>query len=125
MAGPPGGTAAAVKKTRERVGAIAVSPDGSRIAFQAMPKDDWEIFVINADGSNEARVTREIQHDVSPRFVTANLLLAATGEGRHLRSSLYDLTTLRRTRLFHNNTRAHDCARVRLGRPARTAGRSW
>ncbi len=104
MAGPPGGPAAAVKKTRERVGAIAVSPDGSRIAFQAMPKDDWEIFVINADGSNETRVTREIQHDVSPRFVTANLLLAATGEGRHLRSSLYDLTTLRRTRLFHNNT---------------------
>ena len=104
MAGPPGEPAAAVKKTRERVGAIAVSPDGSRIAFQAMPKDDWEIFVMNADGSNEARVTREIQHDVAPRFVTANLLLAATGEGRHLRSSLYDLTTLRRTRLFHNNT---------------------
>ena len=104
MAGPPGDPAAAVKKTRERVGAIAVSPDGSRIAFQAMPKDDWEIFVINRDGSNEIRVTREIQHDVSPRFVTANQLLAATGEGRHLRSSLYDLATLRRTRLFHNNT---------------------
>ncbi|HSP92575.1 MAG TPA: M28 family peptidase [Vicinamibacterales bacterium] len=104
MAGPPGGPAAAVKKTRERVGALAVSPDGSRIAFQAMPKDDWEIFVVNRDGSNQIRVTREIQHDVSPRFVAANLLLAATGEGRHLRSSLYDLTTLRRTRLFHNNT---------------------
>jgi len=104
MAGPPGEPAAAVKKTRERVGAIAVSPDGSRIAFQAMPIDDWEIFVVNRDGSNQIRVTREIQHDVAPRFVTANLLLAATGEGRHLRSSLYDLTTLRRTRLFHNNT---------------------
>ncbi|MFO7692422.1 MAG: M20/M25/M40 family metallo-hydrolase [Vicinamibacterales bacterium] len=104
MAGPPGGPAAAVKKSRDRVGAIAVSPDGSRIAFQAMPKDDWEIFVVDADGSNDTRVTREIQHDVAPRFVTANLLLAATGEGRHLRSSLYDLTTLRRTRLFHNNT---------------------
>ena len=32
------------------------------------------------------------------------LLIAATGEPRHLRSSLYDLQTLRRTRLFHNNT---------------------
>ena len=104
MAGPPGGPAAEVKKTRERVGAIALSPDGSRIAFQAMPKDDWEIFVVNRDGSNQTRVTREIQHDVAPRFVTNMLLLAATGEGRHLRSSLYDLTTLRRTRLFHNNT---------------------
>ena len=104
MAGAPGAPAAAVKKTRERVGAIAVSPDGSRLAFQAMPKDDWEIFVVNLDGSNQIRVTREIQHDVSPRFVTNTLLIAATGEGRHLRSSLYDLTTLRRTRLFHNNT---------------------
>jgi hypothetical protein len=104
MAGPPGGPASAVKKTRERIGAIAVSPDGSRIAFQAMPNDDWEIFVVHRDGSNEVRVTREIQHDVSPRFITNTVLLAATGEGRHLRSSLYDLENPRRTRLFHNNT---------------------
>jgi Tol biopolymer transport system component len=104
MAGPPGAPAAVVKTTRERLGAIAVSPDGSRIAFQAMPKDDWEIFVVGRDGSNETRVTREIQHDVAPRFVTNSLLIAATGEPRHLRSSLYDLQTLRRTRLFHNNT---------------------
>ena len=104
MAGAPGAPAEAVKKTRERIGAVAVSPDGSRLAFQAMPKDDWEIFVVNRDGTNETRVTREIQHDVSPRFVTNTLLVAATGEGRHLRSSLYDLQTLRQTRLFHNNT---------------------
>jgi hypothetical protein len=104
MAGTTGSPAAAVKKTRDRIGAISVSPDGSRLAFQAMPKDDWELFVINRDGSNEIRVTREIQHDVSPRFVTNDLLLGATGEARHLRSSLYDLRTLRRVRLFHNNT---------------------
>jgi Peptidase family M28/WD40-like Beta Propeller Repeat len=104
MAGPPGGPASTVKKTRERLGGIAVSPDGSRIAFQAMPKDDWEIFVIGRDGPNETRVTREIQHDVSPRFLTNTLLVAATGEPRHLRSSLYDLQTLRHARLFHNNT---------------------
>ena len=104
MAGAPGSAASAVKKTRERIGAVAVSPDGSRLAFQAMPKDDWEIFVVNRDGTNEIRVTREIQHDVSPRFVTGTLLVAATGEPRHLRSSLYDLETLRQTRLFHNNT---------------------
>ena len=104
MAGALGSAASAVKKTRGRIGAVAVSPDGSRLAFQAMPKDDWEIFVVDRDGSNEIRVTREIQHDVSPRFVTNALLIAATGEPRHLRSSLYDLQTLRQTRLFHNNT---------------------
>jgi dipeptidyl aminopeptidase/acylaminoacyl peptidase len=104
MAGAPGAQAAAVKKTRDRIGAVAVSPDGSRIAFQAMPKDDWEIFVVTRNGSDETRVTREIQHDVAPRFVTNTLLLAATGEPRHLRSSLYDLQAVRQTRLFHNNT---------------------
>jgi hypothetical protein len=103
MAGTPGDPAAAVKKTRDRIGAVAVSPDGSRLAFQAMPKDDWEIFVVDRDGSNEIRVTRG-SSDVSPRFVTNALLIAATGESRHLRSSLYDLQTLRQTRLFHNNT---------------------
>ena len=104
MAGAPGSPASSVKRSRERLGGLAVSPDGSRIAYQAMPRDDWEIFVVNRDGSNETRVTREIQHDVSPRFVTNTLLVAATGEPRHLRSSLYDLQALRRTRLFHNNT---------------------
>jgi len=104
MVGPPGGTAAAIKKTRDRLGAVSVSPDGSRIAFQAMPKEDWEIFVVSRDGSNEIRVTREIQHDVTPRFVTNTLLLAATGEPRHMRSSLYDLQTMTQRRLFHNNT---------------------
>jgi len=104
MAGTPGSPAAAVKKTRGLLAGMAVSPDGSRLAFQAMPDDDWEIFAVNRDGSNETRVTREIQHDVSPRFLTNSLLVAATGEPRHLRSSLYDLQTMRRTRLFHNNT---------------------
>ncbi len=84
--------------------APALSPDGTRVAFQQMPKDDWEIFVVARDGSGEIRVTREIQHDIQPRFVSNDLLLTATGEGRHMRSSLCDLRTLARTRLFHNNT---------------------
>ena len=104
MVGPPGGTAAAIKKTRDRLGTVSVSPDGTRIAFQVMLKDDWEIFVVQRDGSNEVRITREIQHDVTPRFVTNSLLLAATGEARHMRSSLYDLETMTQRRLFHNNT---------------------
>ena len=115
MAGTPGDPAAAVKKTRERIGAVAVSPDGSRIAFQAMPKDDWEIFVIDRDGSNETRVTREIQHDVSPRFVTNTLLIAATGEPRHLRSSLYDLQTRRQHAPVPQQHGADHRAGVHLG----------
>jgi Tol biopolymer transport system component len=91
----------------ERLDAPVLSPDGARVAFQAMPKDDWEIFVANRDGSGKARVTREIQHDVLPMFLTDDRLLGSIGEPRHRRSYLYDLSDLSkvtRTRLFHNNT---------------------
>lgn len=101
---PVGGAPVAVKTTPARLASPAVSPDGRRLAFQIMPREDWEIFVVDRDGRNEMRVTREIQHDVLPQFLTDTLLLAAVGEPRHRRSYLYDLNTLTRRRLFHNNT---------------------
>jgi Tol biopolymer transport system component len=96
--------AVVVRKGPERIEAPALSPDGSRVAFQMMPKDDWEIFTMNRDGTGEARLTREIQHDVAPIFLGDDRILAAIGEPRHRRSYLYDLATMTRTRLFHNNT---------------------
>ncbi len=93
-----------VRKGTERLDAPAISPDGARIAFQMMSREDWEIYVVGTDGTNETRVTREIQHDILPQFLTNSTLLAAIGEPRHRRSYLYDLTSLTRTRLFHNNT---------------------
>ena len=95
---------AVIRKGPERIDAPAFSPDGSHLAFQMMPKDDWELYVIGRNGKDEARVTREIQHDVAPVFLTEDRLLAAMGEPRHRRSYLYDIPTMTRTRLFHNNT---------------------
>src|SRR5262249_33226074 len=63
-----------------------------------------EIYVANRDGTGETRVTREIQHDILPKFVTSDRLLGAIGEPRHRRSFLYDLPSLQKRRLFHNNT---------------------
>jgi hypothetical protein len=97
-------TPTVVRKGPERLDAPAISPDGARIAFQMMPRDDWEIYVIGRDGADEARVTREIQHDVLPQFLSDTRLLAAIGEPRHRRSYVYDLPSMRRTRVFHNNT---------------------
>jgi Tol biopolymer transport system component len=88
----------------ERIDAPAFSPDGQRIAFQIMPKEDWEIHVISRDGKTESRLTREIQHDLMPHFLDGQRLLGMIGEGRHRRSYLYDVDTGKRTRLFHNNT---------------------
>ena len=87
-----------------RLDAPAPAPDGSRVVFQMMPKEDWELFVVSRDGTSETRLTREIQHDILPRFLTADVVLATIGEARHRRSYLYDLRALKRTRLFHNNT---------------------
>src|SRR5262249_27318426 len=97
-------SASVVRHGPERIEAPALSADGSRVAYELMPVDDWEIYVSNRDGSGETRVTREIQHDLQPQFLTPDRLLAAIGEARHRRSYLYDLTSGQRTRLFHNNT---------------------
>jgi dipeptidyl aminopeptidase/acylaminoacyl peptidase len=96
--------ATVVRTGPERIDSPAFSPDGARIAFQIMPKEDWEIHVVSRDGKAESRVTREIQHDLLPQFLGNDLLLGAMGEGRHRRSHLYELNTGKRIRLFHNNT---------------------
>jgi len=106
------GTPTVLRKGLERLDAPALSPDGTRVAFQMMSAADWEIFVVDRGGEHEMRVTREIQHDVLPQFLTRDRLLATIGEPRHRRSYLYESAAdgsavgpaFRRTRLFHNNT---------------------
>jgi hypothetical protein len=111
MVGPTLGLQGVVKSTSERIDAPALSADGTRVAWQMMPRDDWEIFVADVAGAslkNEQRVTREIQHDILPRFIDSNRLVAMIGEPRHRRAQLYTWQaangTFTRTQLFHNNT---------------------
>jgi Peptidase family M28 len=96
--------ATVVRKGSERVDAPAATADGSAVAFQMMLRDDWEIFTANRDGSGEARVTRDVQHDLLPQHVSKDRVLGLIGEARHRRSFLYDLESGAQTRLFHNNT---------------------
>ena len=91
MAGPTTGMQTTVKTTVDRIDAPSLSADGARIAFQQIVHDDWEIFIVRSDGTSEQRITREIQHDLLPRFIGPNRLLAVMGEPRHRRSYLYDL----------------------------------
>jgi Tol biopolymer transport system component len=95
-------TPAIVRTGRERINAPALSPDGKLVAYEFMQFTDWEIYV--ADGSTQRRITREIAHDILPRFLTNTTLLGTTGEPRHRRSFLYDLSATGRTRLLHNET---------------------
>ncbi len=92
-----------VKRTPLPLTNPVLSPDGQRVAFQMTPRDDQELYVVDADGKNESRITRDIQHDHTPRFLSSDRLLGLIGENRHRRSFVHDLSTRERTRLFHNN----------------------
>ncbi len=91
-----------VRTGRERLEAPSLSPDGRRVAYQLMQFTDWELYI--SEGTTHTRVTRDIQHDILPRFLTNTTLIGMMGEPRHRRSQVYDLTTGTRRRLFHNNT---------------------
>lgn len=104
MIGAPLADAAVAVKTTGRLDAPALSADGARVAYQLMTRDDWEVHVVNRDGTGERRLTKDVQHDVVPRFVGADRLLTTVGEPRHRRSFLHDLASGTRIRLFHNNT---------------------
>jgi dipeptidyl aminopeptidase/acylaminoacyl peptidase len=93
-----------IRETLDSLAAPSPTRDGSLIAFQQMPDHDWEIFATTRDGKHEHRVTREIQHDVLPRWVDGTHLLGLIGEPRHQRAQLYELATDTRRRTFHNNS---------------------
>ena len=95
---------AVLKKTPERIGSAALSADGSAVVFDMTYTRNGEIFLIRSDGKGEFRVSREIEPDRAPRFITSGLVLAVKGEPRHSRAHLYDLKTGSNVQVFHNNT---------------------
>lgn len=117
-------TPAAIRSGSERMDALALSPDGKQVAYQLMTNTDWDIYVSPtaaqpaapaappAGGGRGAatipsvhrRITRDIQHDLLPRFLSNTTLIGLKGEARHRRSYLYDLTAGTSQRLFANNS---------------------
>jgi Tol biopolymer transport system component len=93
-----------VKRSARPIATPVLSPDGRRIAYVVMLREDWELFVVGRDGQGDTRLSREIQHDVLPRWLSDDRILAVKGEPRHRRSYMYDATTGETTRLHHNNT---------------------
>jgi hypothetical protein len=93
-----------VLRTADAVLNPSLSADGRLLVLQRMPREDWELYVYDVEAGVERRLTREIQHDVAPRFVSDSTILALLGEPRHRRSYLHDIASGARTRLFHNNT---------------------
>ena len=92
------------RRTTDSLVSPMLSPSGKTVAYQLMTEHDWEIYAAPREGGAETRITREIQHDLQPRFLNDSTILAVQGEARHRRSFSYDLKSGTRTRLFDNNT---------------------
>jgi TolB protein len=69
VVGPRGGGETKISADRSDT-ATAVSPDGSKIAFMSSGRgaSNWEIFVMNADGSNAKRLTDNGNNDGLPAW---------------------------------------------------------
>jgi Tol biopolymer transport system component/DNA-binding winged helix-turn-helix (wHTH) protein len=68
----------------------AISPDGKHIAFTSRGDGNSEIYVMNADGTNLSRLTRNLADDVSPRFSPDGnrIIFSSNREGKY---SIYEL----------------------------------
>jgi hypothetical protein len=98
--GPP----VVLKKSPDRIGSAAISPDGSGVVFDMPYTRNTEIFYVQSDGKGEVRLSREIQPDRAPRFLNATQVVAIKGESRQSRAHLYDLKNLTNAQIFHNPT---------------------
>lgn len=48
--------------------APALSPDGQKVAFMSNREDNWDIYIINIDGSNLQRLTTDLARDGLPTW---------------------------------------------------------
>jgi TolB protein len=69
----------------------AYSPDGSRIAFASHSDGNWEIYVMNADGSRQIRLTRDLADDGDPTWSPDGKRIIFTSR-RDGRSAIYEMT---------------------------------
>ncbi len=69
----------------------AFSPDGSKIAFQGWAGNDYEIYVINTDGSNLKRLTNHSDFDGQPTW-SPNGDYIAFSSRRNSQYSIYTIT---------------------------------
>lgn len=93
------------------------SPDGTKIAFTADPKGNFDIFIMEADGSNIKPVTSSPKDEIEPSWYPDGKKLNFTEEGKKLLRShpkifMLDLKTGNQRRLMPEYSKAHGISRV-------------
>ncbi|MFQ6043052.1 MAG: gliding motility-associated C-terminal domain-containing protein, partial [Candidatus Poribacteria bacterium] len=81
----------------------AWSPDGTKIAFQSNRHGNWDIFLINIDGSQEEQLTNSVANEIKPKwspdgkrmlFISDNSEFRSQGEILALEIHNREITTL-------------------------------
>jgi TolB protein len=65
------------------VNAVAISPDGSRIAFQGEANNNDDIFIVNTDGSGLQQLTNDPATDQFPAWSPDGTTIVYDNAGRH------------------------------------------
>ncbi|MBI1877772.1 MAG: PD40 domain-containing protein [Chloroflexi bacterium] len=65
-----------VVTTSDRDTAPAPAPDGQKIAFMSLQEGNWDIYIVNADGSNLQRLTDDPAEDGLPTWSPDGRVLA-------------------------------------------------
>lgn len=78
------------------------SPDGNHIAFASKRSDISDIFVIDADGSNERRLTNSGSEDVTPRWIGDDHLVFASDRTGNWELYMMDTNGQNLVRLTHS-----------------------
>jgi hypothetical protein len=75
VASADGSGAAEVTPPDQHVSKISWSPDGSRIAYDSPADGDWDVYSMNADGSDVVQLTTDPSVDGGPAFLADGRLL--------------------------------------------------
>ena len=101
----------------------AWSPDGQKILFQRRAKGkNWEIFVINADGSGQRNLTRNRSHDIDAAWSPDGRSIVFR-TSRHGKWELYVMNA-ERQRAGEADAHARPTSPVLPGRPTARRSRS-
>lgn len=112
----------------DKLWGVSWSPDGSRIAFaRPVPGEGWDIYVVDADGGNEVRLTSEETDDYAPSWSPSGGKIAfhsATEFGGRWDVYVMNADGSERTRLTDDGP-GNNCAPVWSPDGSRMAFISW
>ena len=95
-------------------GSAPWSPDGTKLAFTSNRDGNYEVYVMNADGSSQTRLTNTTSADVAPQWAPngTQILFVSNRDGNY---EIYRLNSDLSTNRLTNNAAADGYDSVTVG----------